>query len=128
MRATQYVGLTDKATKFLKEFRIEPCQYCGYAILDIKTEIGLVPELFSDTYPIYRHSLKDNGYAIEFLQACPWSVGPMLTPMLFIGLRVFNQNDQQVGSYLWVKDESVKADEFNRERGIFWVNESSNCP
>lgn len=85
-RSDQYIGLPEDAQEFLREYGMtpEPCPHCGRGY-PMKTEkIGKFTGMFDDEYPLLRYQLKDGRHADEFLQADPWSSGPMF----FIGLKV----------------------------------------
>lgn len=86
MRCDQYIGLTDAAEKFLEENKIpnKVCPCCGRVIPKIPKIIGKCLGMFGTTCPLFRHRLKDGRTADEYLQASPWSSGPMF----FIGLKV----------------------------------------
>lgn len=55
--------------------------------------------MFENEYPLHRHVLKDGRYADEFLQACPWSSGPVA----FLGLKVSDGTE-----FLWTEEEIEK--------------------
>jgi hypothetical protein len=80
------MGLPEDAYAFLKEHEKhpDPCPHCGRGYPPQTEEIGTYMGMFSDTYSLRRHFLKDGRTADEFLQAEPWSSGPCF----FLGLKV----------------------------------------
>jgi hypothetical protein len=86
IRMDQFAGLPQAAEKFLEEHEKPPvyCETCGHVIKRSVTRIGSYSGMFSDTYPLHRRHLKDGRTADEYLQAAPWSSGPVH----FIGLKV----------------------------------------
>ena len=90
MRMDQFAGLCPAAEKFLEEHRRLPnvCKTCGHVIGGqyIK-QIGTYSGGFYTGYPLYRHLLKNDKFADEFLQTSPWSSGPVH----FLGLKLSNR-------------------------------------
>lgn len=84
MRADQLIGLPQAAVDFLSqnEYVDPPCSCCRRPFPPKLVEIGQY-EGFGK-YPLYRHNLKDGRTADEFVQAEPWSSGPMI----FLALRL----------------------------------------
>lgn len=97
-RSDQYIGMTEAATKFLQENEVveEPCPHCQRPYPVIRKEIATYSGMFGEDYSLYRHELKDGRTADEFLQAEPWSSGPMF----FIGLKVSDGTE-----FLWPDKE-----------------------
>ncbi|MFW9873072.1 MAG: hypothetical protein ACFFG0_08235 [Candidatus Thorarchaeota archaeon] len=98
MRCDQHVGFPGKALAFLNEFEIpeEVCEHCGSIICRKLEQIGEYYGMFENTYPLFRHQLKDGRYADEFYQCAPWSSGPVI----FLGLKV---SDGTI--FEWSEDE-----------------------
>jgi hypothetical protein len=86
MRCDQFAGLPLAATEFLREHEIvpEPCPTCHRPHPPQLDAVGSFSGMFDDVYSLHRHYLKDGRTADEFLQAAPWSSGPVH----FIGLQV----------------------------------------
>jgi hypothetical protein len=86
MRTDQYIGLPKDALDFLAKYRVplEICPHCHRPTPNTKV-IGRVDGCFGTIYELHEYELA-SGYAIEFLQASPWSSGPCF----FIGLRAHN--------------------------------------
>lgn len=96
-RCDQFAGLPNEAVEFLNENLLPPitCPTCN-CIRPFKTEVvGHFSGMFGDQYDLSRHQLKDGGWADEFVQASPWSSGPVF----FLGLRT---NTGQV--FLWPQE------------------------
>jgi hypothetical protein len=53
--------------------------------------------MFDEEYTLFRHQLKDGRYADEYLQAQPWSSGPVS----FIGLRVYDRDGNLTDNFYW---------------------------
>jgi len=85
MRTDQYIGLSRRAKDWLDKNRKPPvvCKMCNTPTPMKPEVIGVYEGMFGNKYNLHRHQLK-HGYADEFLQASPWSSGPMF----FIGLRI----------------------------------------
>lgn len=84
MREDQPKGLPPAACAFLSEYEIQPacCSECKRPYpLPLKV-IGSY-EGFND-HNLYQYQLQDGRTADEYLQATPWSSGPMF----FLGLKV----------------------------------------
>ncbi len=95
-REDQHMGITTAAMRFLDKNEIKPeaCHAC-FQFKPMKLEKIGVYSGFNE-YSLFRHQLIGGGYADEFLQAAPWSSGPMF----FIGLRL---NDGR--EFLWSDKE-----------------------
>ena len=96
MRTDQPQGLPVSAEVFLDEQEVRPdcCPTCKRPFPPTLEAIGDYEGF--DTYPLHRHQLKDGRTADEFLQASPWSSGPLL----FLGLRVSDGTE-----FTWTDDE-----------------------
>lgn len=100
MRMDQFVGLNPQAVAFLEEKEVpqKVCECCNCLYPRNLEIIGNYEGMFGAKYPLNRHQLQDGTYADEFLQAAPWSSGPMF----FLGLRLqdgteFKWSDTEVG-------------------------------
>ena len=102
IRMDQLRGLPAEAEKFLEEnvkrTEIHECFACHNKTggVFIQEECGRYAGMFAwdnesdeGTYPLFRYSLKDGGYAEEYEQAAPWSSGPVI----FLGLRIVTRNE-----------------------------------
>ena len=88
MRMDQHIGFNPFTLAFLEENEVpeEVCECCKRPIpRDLKI-IGRYEGMFGTKYSLRRHQLKDGGFADTFLQASPWSSGPMF----FLGLHFQN--------------------------------------
>jgi hypothetical protein len=102
MRCDQFMGLPKEARDFLERYQEvpDPCPHCNRPFLPKIEEIGTYFGMFSDEYPLSRHFLKNGCTADEFLQASPWSSGPVH----FLGLKV---SDGTV--FEWAQEDIDKA-------------------
>lgn len=98
MRCDQFMGLTPAADAFLKENEIpqEVCECCKRPFPRKLEKIGTYHGMFMEESPLHRRALIDGRTADEFLQASPWSSGPMH----FIGLRVSDGTE-----FVWSEEE-----------------------
>ena len=97
-RSDQHIGLTNEAVSFLKKYEITPkvCSKCKRPhTLKLKI-IGTYSGMFTNEYPLHRHHLIDGLHVDEFLQAAPWSSGPVF----FIGLKVSDGR-----KFIWTDEE-----------------------
>lgn len=93
-RSDQHVGLPQEALDFLTNN--EPvCPHCGQNCVSLET-IGKYYGMFDNAYPLYRHQLKE-GYAVEFVQASPWSGGPLF----FLGLLIYGPKGNLLDRITW---------------------------
>ncbi len=102
MRCDQFAGLPTDAIEFLNTNIKEPiiCPTCN-CTRPFKTAVaGYYIGMFGEKYDLYRYELKDTGYAEEFVQASPWSSGPVF----FLGLKVFNKFCEEIHTYLWPQE------------------------
>jgi len=86
IREDQFVGFTPAADAFLAEHEVPPevCPHCERPFPRNLEVIGHFHGMFETEYPLHRRVLKGGRTADEFLQAAPWSSGPVH----FLGLRV----------------------------------------
>lgn len=100
MRTDQHVGLPPAARLFLvaHEQKAVDCPHCHRPMPHELPVIGKYEGM--DEYPLFRHPLNDGGHADEFLQASPWSSGPLL----FLGLLLYKPNGDFEGSIEWTED------------------------
>ena len=103
IRMDQHMGLPENAINYLAKFEIcpPPCPTCGRQFGAATTKIGCYDGMFQDEYPLSRHQLKNGWYADEYLQASPWSSGPVF----FIGLRVYDELGHLQQDFCWTDDE-----------------------
>ncbi len=99
MRCDQFIGLPPAADEFLN-LRRQICDCCKQAIAITTEEIGHFEGMFMNQYPLHRYKFI-GGFVEEFLQASPWSSGPML----FLGLRVYNLEGELVKVIQWPEQE-----------------------
>ena len=122
MRCTQVRGLSDGAVKWLKEhclmetrrYRVEVLRE-GVWVQEGEAEIlenlksestgHTCPGMFDeDAYELTRHFTKDGRKVVEYLQACPWSSGPVL----FIALR-YEDTNEPIQESLWSEEDIDNA-------------------
>lgn len=111
IRMDQHAGIPPEARTFLaeNECQLDPCPCCGH-VKDTPVEvIGEYTGMFDENFPLFRHFLKDGGIAEEFLQAAPWSSGPVH----FLGLQVFHVEDDRtltlIKEFIWSNTEMLEA-------------------
>lgn len=110
-RSDQHAGLPLEARTFLaeSEIKLDPCPCCRHVKDTPVEQIGTYTGMFENEYPLFRHFLKDGNIAEEFLQAAPWSSGPVH----FIGLRVYCVESDRtltlIREFLWSDQEIAKA-------------------
>ncbi len=88
MRCDQFFGLPPAAIDFLKKHEVsrEVCTHCERPFPRVLKIISYYVGMFGDHYPYYRHQLKDESVADEYVQSEAWSSGPCF----FLGLKVSN--------------------------------------
>lgn len=98
IREDQFLGLPEAAITFLAENEVPEvsCPHCGRPFARNYEKVGVYHGMFDNEYPLHRHVLKDGRTADEFLQAAPWSSGPVH----FLGLRVSDGTE-----FTWTEDE-----------------------
>lgn len=98
IREDQFMGLPPAADAFLKEHEVPEvcCPSCARPFPRNYEQVGEYHGMFETAYPLHRHVLKDGRTADEFLQAAPWSSGPVH----FLGLRVSDGTE-----FTWTDDE-----------------------
>lgn len=127
MRETQFVGLTASAEEYIQKHAIyikeETCKHCGNVIKPGRymcEEIGEVEGMFGEVvYKLRRFIDKETGEQFqEFVQAEPWSSGPMI----FLGLEKVNPDGTTtpIQETLWVEDETLNT-EYDTLSGKFYV-------
>ncbi len=99
MRCDQFIGLSLAANEFL-DSRKQICGCCKQAVALTMEQIGHYEGMFMDEYPLRRYKFI-GGSADEFLQASPWSSGPMF----FLGLRVYNLGRELIKVIQWAEQE-----------------------
>ncbi len=99
-RSTQFIGHTRQVLVFLNTC-VE------------KEECGEVMGMFDEAvYTLHRYQSPDGEIWSEFIQAEPWSSGPM------IFLAIKNSKGDVMG---WKVDSIVRGQEYDRKKGIYWV-------
>jgi len=104
MRCDQHVGLPPEAAAFLEanEIPVQVCRHCNRPMPRTLKVVGHYSGMFDQQYDLYRHPLKDGGHADEFLQATPWSSGPMF----FLGLGIFQPGTKLPSRTItWAEEE-----------------------
>lgn len=109
-RSTQFIGLTKRAQKFVKDLKSVPSD---------KITLGM----FEEEIPLRRWE-DDKCFYQETVQAVPWSSGPMIfthLEMIHKNCINYDENESDKDFILsWVKDPDCKC-EFDEDKGIFWV-------
>lgn len=96
MRHDHFLGLPEKALKFLERYGIR-CPHCKQVMPNICVEaIGHYASTPNNKYPLMRYLFANDRHADEFLQVDPWSGGSIL----FLGLKVSDGTE-----YLWTQEE-----------------------
>jgi len=99
----QFVGVPIEAEEFLAANQLIPasCLCCKRPYPPVTEPSGKVYEgMYMEEYPLFRHKLKE-GYAEEYLQAAPWSSGPMH----FLGLKVYDSHGTEIRDFQWTEQE-----------------------
>ncbi len=107
MRCDQFAGIPEAAKIFLKENEKPPitCPTCNQVRGFHWVVVNQYDGMFGDKYDLFRRQLKDGGYVDEFVQAVPWSGGPVF----FIGLHVYDKNGVLRQSFLWSEEDINNA-------------------
>lgn len=101
-RQDQFMGLSNAAIKYLNDNeQLVGCCRCKCAPKPKQEVMGHYDGMFGTEYALYRHRLKDGGWGDEFVQATPWSSGPVF----FLGLHVYDKNGVLRHSILWSEEE-----------------------
>lgn len=111
IRMDQFMGLPSEAVSFLAEYE-SPLKICPECKRPFPRDLEVISHylgMFDEEYPLHRHVLSDGRVADEFLQAEPWSSGPMH----FLGLRVLNarlpvpiiQLQKECTEFVWSDEE-----------------------
>ena len=105
MRCDQPMGLSPRATQFLEQNEVLPgkCKECGRPFYVELEQIGEYEGF--DKHALNRHKLQNGGFADEFVQAAPWSSGPVI----FFGLRVYNKDAELMQTFLWTERQIERA-------------------
>lgn len=98
IRMDQFAGPAPAARKFLDAHEVEPeiCTGCNRPFVFKRVVTGTFAGMFGDEYPLHQRELRDGRTADEYLQASPWSSGPVF----FIVLRVSSGE-----VYEWTEEE-----------------------
>jgi hypothetical protein len=106
-RQDQFAGLPYEAEIFLRKNEKLPivCPACN-CIQPFKLAVidSYYVGMFGDEYDLHQYQLNE-GYADEFVQAAPWSGGPVF----FLGLHVYDKNGVLRQSFLWSEDDINNA-------------------
>lgn len=100
-RSTSYIGLTKEAKDFLHknaktQTKIFNNGYGECTIVEpVAIPIGKCGMF--DECPVNKYELKDNTWAQEFIQAEPWSSGPIV----FIGLKTTTKEFLHTEEYIY---------------------------
>jgi hypothetical protein len=87
MRCTQIIGLSPQAHKFLEENQKKVLIKCSCPdcetyhipmIIKEKYADASSQGMFDDGPSLFKYQLKDDTWIYEYVQACPWSSGPMI--------------------------------------------------
>lgn len=103
MRCTQFIGLTQAAELFVSNLDPQPSRTKARGMFDEEIPLGS----WTDGTAVYN----------EVVQATPWSSGPMI----FTKLRQVLRGDTYFDLYCWVMDPTVEGQEYDPEKGTFWV-------
>ena len=115
MRTTQFIGLKGRATALVKPInKVVGTQTVIKRFNDgreekVETNIvenqvkretyGMTYGMFDEEIPLNRYTLPDGTVYQEFVQACPWSSGPMI----FLAFQ--DKDGKPVQESLWTDDE-----------------------
>jgi hypothetical protein len=82
----QHAGHCPAAQAFLEQNEVQPkiCLHCKRPLPYKRKQVDTFFGMFDEEYPLWQRELKDGRTADEFLQAAPWSSGPVH----FLGLQV----------------------------------------
>jgi hypothetical protein len=84
MRATQWVGLSARALRYLERAGTKvpdvtcPKCKCVVSLKLSRKAYGNAYGMFGEEIPLYAYRLKDGARVREAVQAAPWSSGPMI--------------------------------------------------
>lgn len=109
MRCDQSMGLCKQALAFLEANEVKPesCPTCKRPLDQNRRIIGHYDGF--DTHPLYQHVCKNGRLANEYLQAQPWSSGPVA----FLGLKVYipGQAYEVCYTFYWSEKDIADATE-----------------
>lgn len=114
-RATQYIGLTAAAEKYVAETAISSEQ--------IVLGMGMFDEpVYGKRYHLPAPSGPNKAVILtEVIQAEPWSSGPMILTRLKCELIKDSMQVVDLGTIFdWVRDPTCKC-EVDQQKGVFWV-------
>ena len=103
MRSDQFMGLPFEAIDFLaaNEVRDEPCPCCKRPYPAKREVCGTYWGAYDiNEHPLFRYFLTEGRVAKEFVQAEPWSSGPMF----FLGLKVYDKDNNLLSEFLWSEE------------------------
>lgn len=113
MRCTQFMGLSDGAGRFLRENQKYTavkcnCPHCASEHVQKPCEVDYDEAhsvgMFDDGPDLTRYELKDGSFVYEYVQAVPWSSGPMI--FLALSRNPKNEPPAPIEETLW-KDEEM---------------------
>jgi len=127
-RSTQYIGLTDRAHRFLKEHdSMMSCSEnrCTKGMFEEDIPLGTWRITLRKTSPTLGEPADQQHFIVrEVVQAEPWSSGPMIFTCLEFD---FGQGDEDFRTriFQWIEDPTLWEEEYPREfdseTGRFWV-------
>jgi hypothetical protein len=114
MRTTQFIGLNQKAIKYLELFSAVPQKSERFCEGMFEEKLELREWLAVD------NDLSDEKFIVrEVVQVEYWSSGPMI----FTCLEIEPQNGFRILICQWVENPALKLDntEFDQETGELWI-------
>ena len=116
-RSTQFIGLTEEATKYVKDLKTLPSSSHTMGMFDEKLRLRKweMPKEF-------KSSERPNACIREIVQAEPWSSGPMIFTCLalFFDNYIPREDDLGIPILQWIEDPRVKNG-VDYNNGRFWV-------
>lgn len=108
MRTDQYVGLSSRAIEFLKEnAELDHFQLLKNGVIDQdyyepkKEVFSTLIGAFQNEFPLFTYFLENGEKVYEYVQAEPWSSGPMY----YIALSYDPEGTDPVIETLWTEEE-----------------------
>ncbi|MCK9596620.1 hypothetical protein M0R19_05510 [Candidatus Pacearchaeota archaeon] len=102
-RETQFVGLPEKAKKFLVENAIknEDCIWCGMKGGYNREAYDNVKGMFGEDISIFSYKLKNGTEVKEVEQCSPWSSGPVIfTKLVLENGKEIKWTEKEIEKYL----------------------------
>ena len=111
MRMAQIRGLSPVASAYLEANAIhDHFELCKngevvneYDLPKSKESDNIYHGMFDEEYPLMEYEMRDGSYLYEFVQASPWSSGPVI----FLALQ--DESDVHVSESLWDNEEIDNA-------------------